>query len=67
LFYKRRRFPGLVFRNRQLSKCTGLGLTLVDHILKAHKGKIKLKSKVEEVSSYRLNFLEKKNKTTEDE
>jgi two-component system phosphate regulon sensor histidine kinase PhoR len=38
------------------TKGTGLGLTLVKHIVEAHKGKIKVKSKVNEGSSFILIF-----------
>jgi len=38
------------------TKGTGLGLTLVKHIVDAHKGKIKVKSKLNEGSSFILTF-----------
>jgi two-component system phosphate regulon sensor histidine kinase PhoR len=38
------------------TKGTGLGLTLVKHIMDAHHGKIKVKSKLNEGSSFILNF-----------
>ncbi len=38
------------------TKGTGLGLTLVKHIVDAHKGKIKVKSKLNEGSSFILSF-----------
>ena len=38
------------------TKGTGLGLTLVKHIVDAHHGKIKVKSKLFEGSSFILNF-----------
>ena len=38
------------------TKGTGLGLTLVKHIVDAHKGKIKVKSKPNEGSSFILSF-----------
>lgn len=38
------------------TKGTGLGLTLVKHIVEAHKGKIKVKSKLNEGSSFILSF-----------
>ncbi|MBA4406001.1 hypothetical protein C0389_01875 [bacterium] len=38
------------------TKGTGLGLTLVKHIIDAHKGEIKLKSKLGEGSVFRLIF-----------
>jgi two-component system, OmpR family, phosphate regulon sensor histidine kinase PhoR len=43
------------------TKGTGLGLTLVKHIMDAHKGSIGLKSKLWEGSSFRLNFPVNKN------
>ena len=38
------------------TKGTGLGLTLVKHIVEAHGGKIKVKSRLNEGSSFILNF-----------
>jgi len=38
------------------TKGTGLGLTLVRHIMDAHHGEIKVKSKPGEGSSFKLNF-----------
>ena len=38
------------------TKGTGLGLTLVKHILDAHRGEIKVKSKPSEGSTFRLSF-----------
>jgi len=38
------------------TKGTGLGLTLVKHIMDAHKGKIKVESRINEGSSFILNF-----------
>jgi two-component system phosphate regulon sensor histidine kinase PhoR len=43
---------GLVHNTRG----TGLGLTLVKHIMDAHKGKIKVLSKINEGSTFILNF-----------
>ncbi|MCU7499384.1 MAG: HAMP domain-containing histidine kinase [Ignavibacteria bacterium] len=37
-------------------KGTGLGLTLVKHIMEAHKGKVTVKSRVGEGSTFRLSF-----------
>lgn len=37
-------------------KGTGLGLTLVKHIMEAHKGRIKVSSRLNEGSSFTLNF-----------
>jgi two-component system, OmpR family, phosphate regulon sensor histidine kinase PhoR len=44
------------------TKGTGLGLTLVKHIMDAHKGSIGLNSKLWEGSTFRLNFPVNKNK-----
>jgi two-component system, OmpR family, phosphate regulon sensor histidine kinase PhoR len=38
------------------TKGSGLGLTLVQHIMKAHKGEVTLKSRVGEGSIFRLSF-----------
>jgi len=38
------------------TKGTGLGLTLVKHIMDAHKGEVKVKSKPNEGSSFKLIF-----------
>ncbi|HSP86545.1 MAG TPA: HAMP domain-containing sensor histidine kinase, partial [Ignavibacteriaceae bacterium] len=38
------------------TKGTGLGLTIVKHIMDAHKGEIKLKSNIEKGSAFRLEF-----------
>ncbi|HSR18135.1 MAG TPA: HAMP domain-containing sensor histidine kinase [Ignavibacteriaceae bacterium] len=38
------------------TKGTGLGLTLVKHIMDAHKGKIKVISRLNEGSSFTLSF-----------
>jgi two-component system, OmpR family, phosphate regulon sensor histidine kinase PhoR len=38
------------------TKGTGLGLTIVKHIMDAHKGKINLKSRKGEGSTFILNF-----------
>lgn len=38
------------------TKGTGLGLTIVEHIIQAHAGKIELKSKLNEGSSFKLIF-----------
>ena len=38
------------------TKGTGLGLTLVKHIMDAHQGEVKIKSKPNEGSSFKLIF-----------
>ena len=38
------------------TKGTGLGLTLVKHIVDAHHGEIKVKSKLNEGSTFKLIF-----------
>ena len=43
------------------TKGTGLGLTLVKHIMDAHRGKVKIKSKPNEGSSFKLIFSTKNN------
>ena len=51
-FYRVSDGDGLVHN----TKGTGLGLTLVKHIMDAHHGKIKVKSKLNEGSSFILSF-----------